>query len=101
MSDAINALLGLAEADESKLSRRAYNVRGFEAPSAADIAASIARQVPGFQVDYVPDERQRIVDSWPDDFDDSAARSDWGWQPEVDSLDKMTTRLLEEIRGLG
>ncbi len=101
MSDAVNALLQLAEADESKLSRRAYNVRGFEAPSAADIAGSIAQQVPGFQVDYVPDARQSIVDSWPDDFDDTAARSDWGWQPEVDSLEKLTGRLLKEIRALG
>lgn len=100
MSDAVNALLHLADADESGLTRRTYNVRAFKAPSAGEIAASIAEHVPGFTVDYVPDHRQRIVDSWPDDFDDAAAQADWNWRPEVDSLDHLTQRLLKEIAAL-
>lgn len=100
MSDAVTALIQLAAADESKLSRRTYNVRAFEAPSAEEIAASLADEVNGFEVDYVPDHRQAIVDSWPDDFDDSAARQDWGWRPEVDSLQELTRRLLQDIRSL-
>ncbi len=100
MSDAVTALIQLAMADESKLSRRTYNIRGFEAPSAEEIAASLANEVEGFEVEYVPDHRQDIVDSWPEDFDDTAARRDWGWRPEVDSLDKLTRRLLQEIRAL-
>jgi threonine 3-dehydrogenase len=36
-------------------------------------------------VTFVPDvKRQGIVDSWPIDVDDSAARKDWGWRPEYD-----------------
>lgn len=100
MSDAVASLVELAGADESSLSRRTYNVRAFTAPSAEEIAASIAMEVPGFSVEYAPDRRQAIVDSWPDDFEDSAARQDWGWQPEVDSLDKLTRLLLQEIRAV-
>ena len=28
--------------------------------------------------------RQKIVDSWPMDCDDSSARKDWGWSPDYD-----------------
>ena len=98
MQDAVRALIELGEASESRLSRRVYNIKAFRAPSAADIAASIARQVPGFEVSYEPDERDAYVASWPDDFDDQPAIDDWGWRPEVDSVDAMTRRLLEDIR---
>jgi threonine 3-dehydrogenase len=99
MRDAVRALIELADADESKLTRRVYNIRAFRAPTAAEIAASISRQVAGFAVDYQPDERAGYVASWPDDVDDRPAREDWGWRAEVDDLDKMTQRLLEDIRG--
>ncbi len=100
MEDAVTALLQLAAADESRLTRRVYNIRSFPAPSAAEIAASVAAEVPGFTVRYEPDERQKNVDSWPDDFDDSVARRDWDWQPRVADLETMTRRLLADIRAL-
>ncbi len=99
MYDAVRALVELGEVDESRLSRRVYNIKAFKAPSAADLEASIARQVPGFKVAYEPDERDAYVASWPDDFDDTPAVDDWGWRPEVDSSDAMTRRLLDDIRG--
>ncbi len=98
MKDAIRAFVELAEADGSLLTRRVYNIKAFRAPSAFDIAASIARQVPGFKVRYKPDQRDAYVASWPDDFDDRPAVEDWGWKPEVDSMDAMTRRLLDDIR---
>jgi len=98
MRDAVGALLQLAAADESKLTRRTYNVNAFPAPSAEEIAASIAKEVPGFTVTYHPDYRQANVDSWPDGFDDTLARRDWGWQPEIDSLDALTRQLLADFR---
>ena len=30
------------------------------------------------------EKRQAIVDSWPADVDDSAARADWGFNPRYD-----------------
>ena len=32
-------------------------------------------------------KRQKIVDSWPMDCEDSAARKDWGWVPDY-SMDR-------------
>jgi threonine 3-dehydrogenase len=98
MKDAARALIQLAEADGAMLTRRVYNIKAFAAPSAAEMAASIAREVPGFSVRYEPDRRAGYVASWPDDLDDRPARNDWGWQAEVNDLDKMTRRLLADIR---
>ncbi len=96
MDDAVRALVALARADERALRRRVYNVSAF-APSVDEFAASIRRRVPGF--DFTcdrPDHRQQIVDSWPRDMDDSAARADWGYAPRLD-LDGTSDALLEEI----
>ena len=41
---------------------------------------------PAAQITYKVDQkRQGIVDSWPADVDDSAARADWGFRPEYDA----------------
>lgn len=95
MPDAVRALLELADAPAERLSRRTYNVAAMS-PSAADIAASIGSRVGPFDVRYVPDFRQAILDSWPRALDDAPARADWGWAPRWD-LDAMTDDLLREL----
>ena len=50
----------------------------------AGLAALIRRHIPSFDIDYQPDFRQAIADSWPQSIDDSAAREEWGWQPSYD-----------------
>ena len=53
---------------------------------------------PAAQITYEPDEkRQSIVDSWPADLDDSAARRDWGWQPDYDLERSFREYLVPEI----
>nr|BAL60023.1 NAD-dependent epimerase/dehydratase [Candidatus Acetothermum autotrophicum] len=84
MPDAIEALLKLEAAPREKLTRFVYNVTAFN-PSAEEIFARVRRAFPTAQVTFAPDlKRQKIVDSWPADVDDSAARADWGWQPAYD-----------------
>ena len=100
MADAVHAIRSLGDADEASLTRRTYNVAAFPSPSAGEIAESIARHVPGFEVVYEPDDRAKIVESWPREFDDTPARRDWGWAPKVDSLDALTRRLLDEFAAL-
>jgi hypothetical protein len=40
---------------------------------------------PGATITYKIDaKRQGIVDSWPADVDDAAARADWGFRPAYD-----------------
>lgn len=81
MPDAVRALVLLSEASADDLSQRVYNVAGF-APSAAEIAGLVSRYFPDGEVSYSVNQiRQSIVDSWPADIDDSAARRDFGWSP--------------------
>ena len=84
MPDAIDALLQLAAATPNRLSASAYNVRAFN-PSADEIRASTLRAFPDANITYKTDaKRQAIVDSWPEDVDDLAARRDWDFSPAYD-----------------
>lgn len=84
MPDAIKALLKLHEAPREALTQTVYNVTSFS-PTAEEIFNLVKTAFPTAQVDFVPHRsRQRIVDSWPGDIDDTAARRDWGWKPDYD-----------------
>jgi nucleoside-diphosphate-sugar epimerase len=84
MPDAIEAMLTLAAAPRSTLAQTAYNVRAF-APTADEIRAEVVRAFPRASITYQVDEkRQAIIDTWPDDVDDAAARRDWGFAPALD-----------------
>ena len=84
MPDAIEALLKLSIAPPERLSLAAYNVGAFN-PSADEIRASALRAFPDAQISYKVDaKRQAIVDSWPEDVDDSSARREWGFAPGYD-----------------
>jgi nucleoside-diphosphate-sugar epimerase len=98
MPDAINALLALAEAPRSRLTRTAYNVAAFSR-SAAEIRDVALREFPHATITYAVDEkRQAIIDTWPADVDDSAARRDWGFNPEHDFNRAFSEYLIPTIR---
>ena len=68
----------------SRLSRTAYNVAAFS-PSAEEIRDMVLGAFPAAEITWEPDiKRQGIVDSWPAEVDDTAARRDWGFAPEYD-----------------
>jgi threonine 3-dehydrogenase len=82
--DAIRATIDLMEAPEEDITvRTSYNLAGVSF-TPAEIAAEIKSQLPNFSVSYKPDFRQAIAETWTETIDDSAARHDWGWQPEYD-----------------
>jgi nucleoside-diphosphate-sugar epimerase len=84
MPDGVLALLQLAAAPREALTRTAYNVGAFN-PSAGEIRDIVLRFFPKAEITTRVDEkRQRIVDTWPADVDDSAARRDWGFNPRFD-----------------
>ena len=96
MPDAIRATIQLMEAPADKLSvRTAYNVSALSF-SPREIAAEIKKHIPDFVIQYAPDYRQKIADSWPKSIDDSVAREDWGWKPEYD-LARMTSDMFENL----
>lgn len=82
MPDAVKSLLSLTEAPKDTLSRLVYNVTSFSL-TAGQFKDLVIRSFPEAVITFEPDlARQNIVDSWPADLDDSAARRDWGWAPD-------------------
>ncbi|GAB4282704.1 MAG: L-threonine 3-dehydrogenase [Marinilabiliales bacterium] len=96
MPDCLKATVDLMHADFNKLKHHSdFNV-GAMSFSVAELAESIKKHIPDFEITYEPDFRQAIADSWPNDVDDSAAREEWGWKPDYD-LDAMTEDMLKVI----
>jgi len=97
MPDAIRATLELMHAPAASISvRTSYNVSGMSF-SPKEIAESIQDHIPEFTIQYKPDSRQQIADSWPQSIDDSIAQKDWGWKPQYDLI-KMTADMLENLQ---
>lgn len=97
MDDAIRATMSLMEAPAENIKiRSSYNLSALNF-TPKTLAESIRKHIPEFEIDYAPDFRQNIADSWPSSIDDSRAREDWGWQHQFD-LDQMTTAMLEGIK---
>ena len=96
MPDAIRATIELMEAPKEKITiRTSYNIAAISF-SPAEIAAEIKKHIPEFRINYKPDYRQVIANSWPQSIDDSVARTDWGWKPEYD-LSTMTKDMLQNL----
>jgi nucleoside-diphosphate-sugar epimerase len=84
MPDGVEALLRLAAAPRESVTQTAYNLGAF-APTADEVRSEVLRAFPSAEITWRPDvKRQGIVDSWPEDVDDSAARRDWGFAPAYD-----------------
>jgi nucleoside-diphosphate-sugar epimerase len=97
MDDAIEATVRLMEAEHSSLSAHsAYNVSGPNL-SPAMVARDIKRHIPDFSMDYSPDFRQQIADTWPQSMDDGNFRKDIDWKPVFD-LTTITDVMISEIR---
>ena len=87
MPDAICAITTLMDAPEANISRTVYNIRSF-APTAEEFRQKVLEYYPEAKIDYeISEKRQKMVDSWPADTDDSMAKNDWNWIPvhELDS----------------
>jgi nucleoside-diphosphate-sugar epimerase len=98
MPDGVEALLRLAAAPRPGLTRTAYNLSAFN-PSAAEIHAEVVRAFPEAHITWNTDtRRQRIVDSWPADVDDSAARRDWGFAPQYNFQSAFRDYLIPTIQ---
>ncbi len=96
MTDAIRATIDLMEAPkESVKIRSSYNISGISF-TPEDIYNTIQSILPTFKIEYNPDFRQKIADSWPKSINDTEASKDWGWKAEF-NLDKTTKIMLENV----
>jgi nucleoside-diphosphate-sugar epimerase len=98
MPDAIEALLRLTSVPRDRLTKTAYNLTAFS-PTAEEICDVVTRAFPRASVTWKTDmKRQRIVDSWPAEVDDTAARRDWGFAPRCDFTRAFDEYLIPTIR---
>lgn len=96
MDDAIRATLQIMEsAPEAIKVRSSYNLSAMSF-TPAQMAKSIQEQLPDFKMEYEPDFRQAIADSWPSSIDDTNAQQDWNWNAEFD-LEKTTNEMLANL----
>ncbi|KAF1325192.1 L-threonine 3-dehydrogenase, partial [Globisporangium splendens] len=95
MPDCLKATIALMQAPNEALTQRAYNVTAVSF-TPAEIAASIKKVMPNFEITYEPDFRQQIAETWPRSIDDSIARRDWNWQHDYD-LDAMVEDMLVKL----
>ena len=97
MPDAIKSLLLLMDVPRGNLGHQVYNIAAF-ALTAGEFRDRAVQAFPGAQVTFAPNpRRQGIVDSWPEDVDDSLARTDWSWQPDYDADKFFDDYFLPEI----
>jgi nucleoside-diphosphate-sugar epimerase len=96
MPDCIKGTMDLMQADIKKLKHHCdFNMASMSF-SAGELASEIKKYISEFKVDYKPDFRQAIADSWPESIDDSVARKEWGWNPSY-NLSSMTKDMLEVL----
>lgn len=98
MPDAITAMRRLEQAPRNTLSQYVYNITSFS-PSAGEVRSIVMKEFKDAKITFSPDDkRQAIVDTWPEDVDDSAARRDWGFAPEYDLTRAFKEYLVPGIR---
>lgn len=97
MSDALKATIDIMDAPKEDIKiRTSYNL-GSQSFSPAQITNFIRKYQPDFEVDYKPDFRQAIADSWPKVIDDNDARKDWSWNPEF-GIEEMVEIMYKNIK---
>jgi nucleoside-diphosphate-sugar epimerase len=99
MDDAIRATIDLMEAPSENIRLRyGYNLSEMSF-TPGEIYEAIKKHLPDFTIEYNPDFRQKIAESWTKSIDDSKAREDWNWEPRFD-LESMVADMLEHLVGV-
>lgn len=100
VDDCLRGISEMLEAPEQILSQRTYNINAI-AFSPEEVADELRKYVPRLDMEYRPDERQAIADSWPTSLDDSNARRDWGWNHHYDMEELVRTMIDVVSKRLG
>lgn len=97
MPDCIKATIDLMEADINMLKHHGdFNVAAMSF-NPQELANEIKKHIPEFTIEYNPDYRQKIADSWPRTIDDSSARNEWNWNPDY-NLESMTKEMIKKLK---
>ncbi|MDO6761432.1 NAD-dependent epimerase/dehydratase family protein [Tamlana sp. 2_MG-2023] len=96
MDDAIKATVDIMQAAPETIKiRSSYNLSATSF-TPQEVAESIKKRIPEFEMSYNSDYRQEIANSWPKSINDSYARQDWKWKHQF-SLDNITEEMLFQL----
>lgn len=95
IDDCVNATMMLLRADAKNLTRCTYNLAGISF-TPKELADAIKKLIPGARIDFEPDFRQKIAETWPRSLDDSHSQKDWGWSYNITPFD-LAKRTLDGI----
>lgn len=99
IEDAIRGTIELMDDRHENISiRSSYNLAAMSfTPN--EIYQEIKKYYPNFEIEYKPDFRQKIAESWTESIDDSYARKDWNWNHQYD-LQEMVKTMIKELRNI-
>ena len=99
MDDAIEATISIMNSPAEQIKvRSSYNLGGVSF-TPEELGKLVAEEINGFQMNYDPDFRQAIADSWPSSINDEEAQKDWNWQHKYD-LKMIVKAMLDGIQSL-
>lgn len=114
IDDCLRSLHEMMIAPAEDLTCRVYNVAAMSFTPEL-IYNEVKKHVPNLSIDYNIDDRQKIgklstfislhrfnifwfsADNWPQVFDDSQARKDWGWQHDYD-LEQLVEIMIRNLK---
>ena len=97
VQDAAKAIIDLKQAEDSRLSRRLYNIDSMSF-TAGELVEEVKKQVPGAVIDYEPDQAiSASLRRWPVPKNERA-RIDWGWTPLHGNIVSHVRSFIEEFR---
>ena len=97
MDDAVNATVQIMQAKPEDITvRTSYNLSAMDI-TPKELASEIQHTIPNFTINYRPDFRQKIADSWPQIIDDTKAREDWNWSHKY-TISSMTKDMLKNLQ---
>ena len=98
MPDAIEATIQIMNSPKENLKSSVYNIRAF-APTAEEFRQKMLKIFPNTKIEYkMSKKRQEMVDSWPMDTDDSAAKKEWNWKPTHNLNNGLEEYLIPELK---
>lgn len=93
IEDAVRGTVELMAADSKNIKTRSSYNMGAVSFTPKEIFDQIKSQVSDFEIEYRPDFRQNIADSWPNIIDDNVARNEWNWNHKFDITDIVSVML--------
>ena len=97
IDDAIQSIWKIMKAKKNQIKiKSSYNLAAFSITPKM-IASELNKIRSDFNINYNPDFRQKIADSWPNSINDDNARKDWGWKENF-GLEETVNEMINKMK---